>query len=168
MDNPVQVTFRGVSIANSESSFTSTGAFVILPRSSRYRAWESFVTLVCYVTCLLIPFQACFDSKLTVLWVLTYLFDALFLIDIVLRFFVAYYHKATLITDRERIRRQYLRGRFVIDLLSILPLDVFVFLHSGMVWYQMLSYLRLNRMLRFHRIMNYFGKFLFRFFFFVG
>lgn len=157
MDNPVQVTFRGMSIADSESTVT-IDSNVILPRTWRYRSWETFVTLVCYATCLLVPFQACYDSKTDALWIFTYVFDAIFLVDMVLRFFVAYYHKASLITDRELIRREYLRGRFIVDLLSILPLDLLVFIPSGRVWYQMLSYLRLNRMLRFHRIMNFFGK----------
>lgn len=160
MDNAIQVTFRGVSIADSRTS-TQEKEFVIRPRSKEYRTWESLTALLCYLTCLLVPFQASFHSKSTALWIVAYLVDVLFLVDVVLRFFVAYYHKTSLITDRALVRSQYLRGRFVLDLLSILPLDFFVFARSSHhVWYQVLSYLRLNRMLRFHRMMKFFSKFL--------
>ena len=159
MDNSIQVTFRGVSIVDSRTS-TQVEEFIIHPRSKEYRKWESLTTLLCYLTCLIVPFQASFHSKSTALWVVSYLVDVLFLIDIVLRFFVAFYHKASLITDRVLIRSQYMKGRFALDLLSILPLDIFVFARSSHhVWYQVLSYLRLNRMLRFHRMMKFFGKF---------
>jgi hypothetical protein len=160
MDNSIQVTFRGVSIADSKTS-ADVQEFVINPRSTGYRIWESLSTLLCYLTCLLVPFQASFDSKSTVLWIATYIFDVLFLVDVVLRFFLAYYHKASLITNRTLIQSQYLKGRFALDLLSILPLDFFVFARSSHhVWYQILSYLRLNRMLRFHRIMKFFGEYI--------
>lgn len=157
-DQQVQVTFRGVSLANEELNFQKK-VFAVNPRSNLYRYWETVSSVAIFLTCLIVPFQASFDSQCSTLWVLAYTFDLLFLTDVLLRFWVGYYSKGTLITDKSSIRRRYLRSTFIPDLLTIIPLDLLVFgVGTHLRWHQSLTLLRLNRVLRVHRLISFFGK----------
>lgn len=156
-DQPVQVTFRGVSLANQDINLQA--ALVINPRSDLYRYWETVSSFCIFLTCLVVPFQASFNSEWSTLWAFTYIFDVLFLADVVLRFCVGYFSKGTLITDGSLIRRRYLRGTFLLDLLTIFPLDFLVFgVGTHLRWHQSLSLLRLNRILRVYRLLSFFGE----------
>ena len=158
-DQPVQITFRGASLANSDPHFKKR-TFVINPRSNKYRYWETVSTFCTFLTCLIVPFQASLNSKETGFWVFAYIFDVLFLLDMLLRFRVGYFSKGTLVNDTSLIRRSYLRGQFVLDLLTILPLDFLAFgVEIHMQSHQTLALLRLNRTLRVHRLLSFFGKF---------
>ena len=157
-DKQVQVTFRGVSLANEEINFQKF-PFVINPRSNRFRYWETVSTICIFLTCLVVPFQASFDSQRLILWAFAYAFDALYLVEVSLRFFVGYFSKGTLITDRSLIRRHYLRGMFIPDILTLLPLDLLTFgIGTHLRWHQTLTVLRLNRILRVLRLLSFFGR----------
>jgi len=157
-DNQVQVTFRGLSIVNEELNIRKF-PFVINPRSSRFRYWEIISSIFIFSTCLIVPYQASFDSQSSTLWVLAYIFDALYLVDVSLKFLVGYFSKGTLITDRSLIRHRYLRGMFILDLLTLLPLDLLYFgVGTHLRWHQTLTLLRLNRILRVLRLLSYFGR----------
>lgn len=159
-DKPVQVTFRGVSLANEELNFQKS-ASVVNPRSDHYRYWETVNSICIYLTCVFAPFQASFDSQSSTLWAFAYIFDVLFLLDVLLRFRVGYFNKGTLITDESLIRRRYLFGKFIPDLLTLIPLDLLAFgVGTHLRWHQTLSLLRLNRILRVHRLISFFGKLL--------
>ena len=159
-DQPVQVTFRGVSLANQELSFKKA-SLVINPRSDIYRYWETFSSVCIFVTCLIVPFQASFNSESVTLWAFAYIFDVLFFLDVVLRFCVGYFSKGNLITDKSFIRKRYLRGKFLLDLPSIIPSDFLIVFGVGKQyrWHQTLSLLRLNRILRVYRLLSFFGEF---------
>lgn len=54
-------------------------------------------------------------------------FDFIFLLDIVVSFFSAYYNsKFILIDKRKQIAWRYLSTWFLIDVLSIIPLNLFI------------------------------------------
>ena len=157
-DQHIQVTYRGVSLANEKISFQKT-SFVINPRSRLFRYWETVSCICIFLTCLIVPFQASFDSLNSALWVLAYIFDALYLVDVSLRFLVGYFSKGTLITDRSLIRRRYLLGMFIPDLLTLIPLDLLAFVVGiHLRWHQTLTLLRLNRILRVLRLILFFGR----------
>ena len=159
-DKQVQVTFRGASLANEEISFQKS-PFVINPRSSLFRGWEAVSTICIFLTCLVVSFQASFDSTRLILWAVAYAFDVLYLVEVLLRFFVGYFSKGTLITDRSLIRRHYLRGMFIPDMLSLIPSDLLVLgFGPDLKWHQTLTVLRLNRVLRVLRLISFFGKLL--------
>ncbi|XP_032231588.2 uncharacterized protein LOC5507177 [Nematostella vectensis] len=154
----VEVSFQGFSAIDLAEA-PSTDGFTIHPRSRLFRAWDSISVFLCYLTSILVTYQASFDSSVQTFMALGYMLDLIFLSDMVSRFYLAYYEKAKLITDRRLIRQEYLRGPFVWHLLSILPLDVLVLALQSeeMMWHQALSLLRLNRLLRLHRLVEYFG-----------
>ena len=154
-DQLVQISFRGVFLPNEENNFS----FVINPRSRLFRYWEIICSICIFLTCLIVPFQASFDSQNSMRWVFTYFFDVLYLVDVSLRFFVGYFSKGTLITDRSLIRRRYLRGMFIPDLLTLIPLDLLAFgVGTHLRWHQTLTLLRLNRILRVLRLLSFFGR----------
>ena len=74
-----------------------------------------------------------------------YVIEALFLIFIILQFFQTYQDPSTLliITDYKSIALRYIKGWFFIDLLSIIPFELFM--HSS---YDNLKYLKMIRLLR--------------------
>ncbi|EDO35770.1 predicted protein [Nematostella vectensis] len=143
----------------SEGEATEKKGFFIHPRSRAYRTWETCNVFFCFLTFVIAPFQASFDSNITFLWAVVYLLDALFLFDIVSKFHLAFFEKASIITDKARIRRNYIKGRFLLDLLSVLPLDLIALWLTvdKMEPSQVLAFVRLNRLLRLHRIMQYFA-----------
>ena len=157
-DEQVQVTFRGVSLTIEDINLQKF-PFVINPRSSRFRYWETVSCFCIFLNCLIVTYQASFDSQLSALWALAYIFDALYLVDVSLRFLVGYFSKGTLITDRSLIRRRYLCGMFIPDILTLIPLDLLAFVIGTHVrWHQTLTLLRLNRILRVLRLLSFFGR----------
>ena len=157
-DNRLQVTFSGVSLAKEGEIFENFPC-VINPRSSLFRYWEIVSSICIFLTCLIVPFQASFNSQSPPLWALAYIFDALYLVDVSVRFFVGYFSKGTLITDRSLIRRRYVCGMFIPDLLTLIPLDLLAFgVGPHLRWHQTLTLLRLNRILRVLRLLSFFGR----------
>lgn len=157
IDNTVQVTFRGTSIVH--DTIGRPDAFFIKPRSTAYRVWEILNIISVFLTCILVPFQASFNSQPISLWVLVYIMDAIFLVDVFFQFFLAFYRKGTLITDTKEIRKRYLKGLFIVDVLTLLPLEIFVIAtNQTLKWHQAMSLLRLNRLLRVYRLLRFFGK----------
>ena len=91
-----------------------------------------------------------YDSDSLQWKIINYVIDSLFLIDIIVIFNTAYLDEdLVLIEDRNEISCNYLRGWFFIDLLAIIPFDVFAGGSSnanGMV--------RLTRLGRMHKIIK--------------
>ncbi|RMX52130.1 hypothetical protein pdam_00015158 [Pocillopora damicornis] len=157
-DDKVQVTFRGVSLANEDFNFVPQPYFAVNPRTTSYRLWEAVSAICIFLTCLLVPYQASFESRDATLWVFVYIFDVLFLADVLLKFRVGYFNKGTLVTDKSSVSRRYLRTKFVPDLLTLIPLDLLVFgVQTHLEWHQFLTLVRLNRILRVYRLASFFG-----------
>ena len=58
--------------------------------------------------------------------VLNSFIDGFFAIDIIINFFTTYFHPTTgeEITEKKEIAINYLKGMFILDLLSTIPLDL--------------------------------------------
>jgi ABC-type phosphate transport system permease subunit len=58
--------------------------------------------------------------------VLNSFIDGFFAIDIIMNFFTTYFHPTTgeEITEKKEIAINYLKGMFILDLLSTIPLDL--------------------------------------------
>ena len=56
------------------------------------------------------------------------LFDFFFFIDIIITFFTVYEDKEKMVevTDKKQIAKNYLYGWFVLDFLSIVPIDMLI------------------------------------------
>ncbi|XP_064635102.1 uncharacterized protein LOC135492519 [Lineus longissimus] len=131
--------------------------FYISPKDAKVRAWEAFVILTVFVSCIIEVLMATFSSGFLSMWVIAYFCDFVYLFDIIKQFLQAYEVNGVLIRNRETTLRIYGRKRFVLDLLSILPgAIVYPFFPANQGW-DMMAKVRLNRIIRFHRISAFFN-----------
>lgn len=90
--------------------------------------WDTLLSFILLATCLLVPFTLAFSEELeSVKWYnqLNYVIDLFFLLDIFINFNTAFYREDYEIeTSHKNIAINYLRGWFLIDFLSIIPLDL--------------------------------------------
>lgn len=135
--------------------------FLIHYNSSFIAWWEIFIILVAIINSITIPFQVFYGE-----WIITSLntdmfaiidsfIDQIFIIDIVLNFRTTYLDRnsGTEIRDPELIKNRYLRGSFLIDLISSFPFFSFFqpFVPEG-PFLSFLSALGLLKLIRLSRI----------------
>lgn len=132
------------------------------PNSSRMRSWESFVIFTIIVGICLELFQVAFSTEFYIIWVLVYLFDLVFLVDIILHFFLGYMKDGILITDKTKLRSHYLRTNFPFDVFTILPIDLLVLIIPGVgapnIMRNLAIYRCVTRVVRAVRIPAFFEK----------
>jgi hypothetical protein len=89
--------------------------------------WDMYITLVLLLTCFLTPYRQAFDSLDTYEWnAASYTLDICLLVDIIIIFNSAYTDDDfRLIEDRKTIACVYLKSWFWIDIVAIIPFDLF-------------------------------------------
>eukprot|EP00939_MAST-03C_sp_MAST-3C-sp1_P000132 g132.t1 len=97
--------------------------------SKRHQTWELWITVMLVFVAIYTPYEVAFDDtddSLDRLSWLNRVVDVSFVIDIILQFFIPYRDPVnnSLIRNNVRIATRYLKGFFVIDILSIFPFDV--------------------------------------------
>ena len=132
------------------------GRFVISPRVWYMRYWDLATIVLLLYTAVVTPVEVAFiPTKLNILFWVNRGVDACFLVDIFFNFFLAIpdpldgqlvYHHPTII-------RTYLKGWFIIDVISILPFDlVSIIFNNGAV--SKLKILRAMRLLRLMKLLR--------------
>ena len=128
MDEIPHFNQSGVKKAKTRRKKTWSQTFLIDHNSKAKETWDTFMTIVLLVTCLLTPYQIAFTGKSSSSnseKVLNQITDILFGIDIVIIFNSEYYDgDMNLICDRISIAKNYCSGWFVIDVLAIVPFDL--------------------------------------------
>lgn len=106
----------------------SGGRFVVDPQSKHVRKWDVATSLALLLTAVVTPVEVAFlETRLNLLFVVNRLVDLIFLADMGLQFFLAYYDASRgniLIKNRHLIARRYLSSWFLIDLMSSFPFDL--------------------------------------------
>lgn len=118
--------------------------------------WDFLSMIFIFYDLVNVPFVICFDvpSNPTI-----FIFDALkdvfFMIDVCLNFKTGYIDDGYLITDSTLIRKRYLKSWFLVDLLTSLPISLFVdlafdneFEGSSVRAFRLLKFLRFVRLAR--------------------
>jgi voltage-gated potassium channel len=119
----------------------------INPQGRFKQAWDAFVLLMTVVAAIETPLKLAFQMPLTgALLALELFITACFFADMVLNFITPVYVNGQLVTSRKEIAKHYMRGWFILDLLSIFPWALF-----GSVWEGM----RLLRLLRLAHIAKF-------------
>ena len=132
---------------------------IICPGSIGNRAWQGLIATVALIGTGIATAQASFTTDSLILWIVVYLFDVLFTLDIVLNFYLAYFKdNGILVADRRKIVMRYLRGPFALDLLCVFPLDFLALVINTRSMARSLAFLRLNRIIKIHKCFAYFGK----------
>ena len=98
-------------------------ACMLYPEDDFKNNWDLFITMILILTCIVTPVRIAFYEEDDVSWtIINYTIDFFFFIDIVVSFNSAFYDEDFRIVDSRRIiSRDYVRGWFLIDLLSIFP-----------------------------------------------
>ncbi|KAK3272585.1 hypothetical protein CYMTET_19130 [Cymbomonas tetramitiformis] len=140
------------------SNIRDVSSFYIDPRSHFRVYWDlTVVTLVIYTT-VSIPFQFAFNpDQPQALEVLDYLIDALFVVDIWLNFYTAFFDSfGRMKAKKEHIVSNYMGGWFMWDVLATIPAEVIlVAVDQGGGQAQLFSLLKFPRLLRLGRIIKY-------------
>ncbi|PON79288.1 Voltage dependent potassium channel [Parasponia andersonii] len=131
---------------------------VIHPDNWWYVAWTHFILIWAVYSSFFTPLEFGFFRGLPEdLFLLDIAGQFAFLIDIVVRFFVAYrdFHSHRMVYDRKLIALRYLKSRFTVDLLGCFPWD-YIFKASGKK--EPVRYLLLIRLSRACRVTEFFEK----------
>jgi len=103
--------------------------WLLYPENQNKVNWELFITLILLISCFITPLRIAFGEVTDpVEWqLLNYFIDSMFLVDILVIFnSVLYDDNFELIEDRKLIAFLYLEGWFLIDILAIIPFELFV------------------------------------------
>ena len=97
--------------------------YMLYPEDDFKNNWDLFITVILLLTCVVTPIRIAFYESDDVLWTaINYTIDFCFLVDMIVSFNSASYDEDFKILDnRARISCDYLKGWFLIDLLSIFP-----------------------------------------------
>ena len=106
-----------------------------IPTQPWRRAWDIFLFLVLFYSCLYIPYEIGFDIQIDIgsfMYVFNILVDVYFCADCAMNFNVAIVKKdGEIVTDPEFVRKTYFKGWFFIDLITSIPFGALVDLFTG-------------------------------------
>ncbi|KAK3271480.1 hypothetical protein CYMTET_20173, partial [Cymbomonas tetramitiformis] len=144
------------------SDLTDAVGFFIDPRSPARNNWDLFMIIFVMYNTVFIPYQMSFKTPPSeVREAFEVVIDLLFLLDIVLNFYTAYFDSnGRLVASREEIKKTYLRTWFPIDLLASFPLEhiMLIFGANASSDTQVFSLLKFPRLLRLGRLLKYLNK----------
>lgn len=175
--NPCSRAFlkSGAAIRREKARHLQHYYFMIHPFSNGRTYWEFFMMFVFLILLIIIPIEI---SAKRIVWALTslkFFFDILCCADIGITFATGYYNPNTkrIILARKRIAIRYLRGYFIVDLISSFPAYYVVALlgYDSRYWLlkvmTFLKFLRITTLLKYldtFRIYNEFSIYRFSFF----
>jgi cyclic nucleotide gated channel alpha 2 len=132
------------------------------PFQQTFYIWVLVNTIAYTYNCVFIIARASFwllqEIDYPIVWIIMdYGFgDLIYLIDIGLKFFIGFMQNGELCVDKRKIAKKYLQSvQFKIDVISLLPLDLFYFILPIEYAYTSLPILRLNRLLKFSRFLEF-------------
>ena len=109
-------------LGSEEESEVSTHK--LLPDSPLNLTWNAFLLAICIYNAWIIPFRLAFEHARQSLFV-DWTVDVFFVLDMILNYqYVSYFQDGELVTDVTKIKRNYMLGRFKMDLISTFPFDI--------------------------------------------
>lgn len=100
---------------------------ILLPDDPIKIFWNFFTTIILFLVFIWTPWRIAFSNDDEIVFiVIDEVFDFIFLIDIIVTFFSATYNSKFILIDKwKQIAWKYLTSWFLIDVLSIIPLNLF-------------------------------------------
>jgi len=100
-------------------------------QDSKYKLiWDVLIMIILLFVALILPYRMAFyDNDPSIGWMLIWnIINVIFFVDIILTFCTTYTHELTNIevVNHKNIALKYLKGWFIIDLLSCLPFDIMI------------------------------------------
>ncbi|KAJ3100582.1 hypothetical protein HDU96_010288 [Phlyctochytrium bullatum] len=136
--------------------------FYIIPEGPFLSVWDQFMVFMTVLSCILIIFMASFNHYSVISFFVSYVIDFLFLLDIFIKFHVAYLQGGFWVVFPKEMALHYLYSmEFKYDVLANLPLDIVALgwvRHDIQDALMMLTFLRLAKTIRVVRILIYFRR----------
>lgn len=140
--------------------------YIIHPENKYYLIYQILLFVVILFNSIEVPYRVGFNAEPDASWLFfSVLFDVIFIADIVINFFTAYYrHLDYLESDYKEIRNHYLKSTFVIDVISSIPIDLVFYLcnfndHMDLKSYRLAKLIRYLKLLRLYKLFILFIKF---------
>lgn len=104
--------------------------YILQPETKFQLYWNLFVTTILVFTCIMTPFNIAFyPDRISDTWrFINYLVDFIFLADIIIIFNTGYVDEDgefLVVQDYGKIAKRYLQSWFIIDLVAVVPIDLF-------------------------------------------
>lgn len=128
---------------------------VIEPTNSYKQTWDFGIFVLILYSAFFIPLRFAYPFESVVLDVGDVMMEVIFVVDLVITFFTAIQDGDNTIRDLRKIRSQYLKSWFSIDLVSSIPLSLMVYAGLG-AWVQSIKLTKLFRLLRLSRLLRLF------------
>eukprot|EP00002_Diphylleia_rotans_P023918 TRINITY_DN4714_c0_g1_i4.p1 TRINITY_DN4714_c0_g1~~TRINITY_DN4714_c0_g1_i4.p1 ORF type:complete len:1498 (-),score=299.51 TRINITY_DN4714_c0_g1_i4:714-5207(-) len=138
-----------------ENRFTQILTSLLHPYSTVRLVWELHIFLFVIYNALFIPFRCAFGPyDLTYFYVIDYLTDIVFYIDIWLNFYTPHSMDEVVRFDHNTLKKRYMESWFPWDVMSVLPYDII----AAIVGRVYLPYLRIPRIFKVVRLYQYAEK----------
>ncbi|KAJ3354426.1 Kinesin-like protein kif27 [Entophlyctis luteolus] len=135
--------------------------FYLIPEGSFLTNWERFVVLLTMINCIIIPYMISFKDFYPIAWIISYFIDAVFLLDIYVKFHIAYLQNGLWVVFPKEMALNYLYSRqFCFDVFANLPVDLigFGWAHDTDIALYVIAVARSVKMVRVVWLINYFRK----------
>ncbi|XP_051533343.1 uncharacterized protein LOC127428788 [Myxocyprinus asiaticus] len=119
---------------------------VYSPKQHIVRVWNMFISISCLAAVTVSLYELFVNSTVQGVIFLRYGLDVVFIFNIISRFHIGYESHGVVIIDPKRVRKKYLMTWFLLDLLSVVPLETFK------TTFRELKFLHVNRCLRVFRL----------------
>lgn len=128
--------------------------FIIYSNARWKIIWDISVMILLIIVCLIVPYRIAFTQEETTGWLTVYyLTDLIFAVDLIMNFFTTFTDEKQMreITDHSVIAKKYLKSWFVIDILSVVPIDLFLS-NELLEGNQLLRVLRIGKLYKMMRL----------------
>mmetsp|Transcript_15603 Transcript_15603/g.51245 ORF Transcript_15603/g.51245 Transcript_15603/m.51245 type:complete len:797 (-) Transcript_15603:107-2497(-) len=144
----------------SSTAIRQRSSYVVTPQNGVVQQWDAVMVILLLFTSSVTPYEVSFlATRLDALFFINRLVDMCFLCDMVLQFNLAYVDSKTniLVEYRPAIAANYFKSWFVVDVISIIPVDVISISmdnSGGVNKLRILRIVRLMRLMKLLRIMR--------------
>ena len=126
------------------------------PQSPYMQMWDLLVIFALFVTCCFTPFEvALLPTKVNASFVFAQFINFIFIVDLIFTFFLPTEGpNGEAITSRKLIAIKYLRGWFVVDIISCIPFEILSIAFEDTVDPKLLKPIKMLRLLRLLKLMR--------------
>lgn len=134
---------------------------LIHPHSRPKFYWDSFINLLSLMNSVEVPLEIAYQIDTSGLESINYIMDLIYITDIFVNFRTIYFDPKTSdpVTSYKSIAKNYIKsGRFFIDLIASLPLELIADLSNGAIsksTLKLIGLIKLTRLLRLGKIITY-------------
>jgi hypothetical protein len=132
--------------------------FYLIPEGPFLSNWDRFIVLLTVINCVLLSFMVAFSFQDTAAWCVCYFIDLMFILDVYLKFHVAYLQNGFWVVFPREMAIHYFRSKeFIYDVFCSLPYDIIAFGWVGKpdVMY-ILTLVRLPKFIRVAKMLVFF------------